>query len=212
MKYQAILFDLDGVLCTTDRFHYEAWKQTAQEVRAPFDEQINQRLRGVSRMESLEIILEGSPLTLSGEEKLRLAEVKNDRYRALPSQLTPADMGEGVRDTLKRLRAAGLRLAVGSSSKNAGFILRQLQAEELFDAVCDGTQITHSKPDPEVFLKAAEQVETPPARCLVVEDASAGLEAARAGGMDCAILGDAEMPFAPTYHLDRLEELPGLIL
>ena len=92
MRYQGVIFDLDGVLCTTDRFHYQAWQQTAREVRAPFDETINQRLRGVSRMESLEIILEGSSLTLSPEEKTRLAEEKNDRYRALLGQLTPADM------------------------------------------------------------------------------------------------------------------------
>lgn len=212
MRYQGVIFDLDGVLCTTDRFHYQAWQQTAREVRAPFDETINQRLRGVSRMESLEIILEGSSLTLSPEEKTRLAEEKNDRYRALLGQLTPADMEDDVRETLRALRAAGLKLAVGSSSRNAGFILHQLQAEDLFDGVCDGTQITRSKPDPEVFLRAAGLLGLPPADCLVVEDAPAGLEAARAGGMDCAVIGDAEMPFPPTYSIRRLDELPGLIL
>ena len=212
MKYQGVIFDLDGVLCTTDRFHFQAWQQTAREVDAPFDETVNQRLRGVSRMESLEIILEGSPRTLSPQEKHRLAEEKNDRYRALLSQLTPRDMEDGVRRTLRALRAAGLKLAVGSSSKNAGYILQQLQAEDLFDAVCDGTQITHSKPDPEVFLRAAQLLGLPPKDCLVVEDAPAGLEAAQAGGMDCAVIGDAGMPFPPAYHLNRLDELHGLIL
>lgn len=212
MRYRAVIFDLDGVLCSTDRFHFEAWKQTAREVKAPFDEKINQRLRGVSRMESLEIILEGSPLALSGAEKLRLAEEKNARYRALLQNLTPADLTPGAEETLAALRAAGIKLAVGSSSKNAVFILERLGAASWFDAVCDGTMISHSKPHPEVFLKAAEMLGEPPRSCLVVEDAAAGLEAARAGGMDCAIIGGADMLFAPEYHIDTLAALRAIVL
>lgn len=168
MKYQGIIFDLDGVLCSTDRFHFQAWQQTAREAKAPFDEAVNQRLRGVSRMESLEIILEASPLTFTPEEKERMAEEKNERYRRLLRQMTPADMPNGVREALESLRAAGLKLAVGSSSKNARFILERLEAGQYFDAVCDGTQIARSKPHPEVFLKAAEMLGLPPAVCLVV--------------------------------------------
>ncbi|HJB20873.1 MAG TPA: beta-phosphoglucomutase [Candidatus Fournierella merdavium] len=211
MKYKGIIFDLDGVLCSTDRFHFQAWQETARQARAPFDETINQRLRGVSRMESLKIILEGSPLTFTREEKERMAREKNERYRHLLQQMTPADMPDGVRRALESLRAAGLKLAVGSSSKNAHFILERLDAEQYFDAVCDGTQIVHSKPHPEVFLKAAEMLGLPPAACLVVEDAPAGLQAARAAGMDCAGVGDAPWPFAPTYRLPDVTALPAAL-
>ena len=200
MKYKGIIFDLDGVLCSTDRFHFEAWKQTAEEVGAPFDETINMKLRGVSRMESLEIILSGSSKTFTDAEKERLATEKN------------ADMPAAVRDALTALHNAGLKLAVGSSSKNAAYILERLDANRYFDAVCDGTMIAHSKPDPEVFTKAAAMVGLAPADCLVVEDAAAGLEAARAGGMDCAIVGTAPMPFEPTYHIQDVTKLPGTIL
>lgn len=195
-----------------DRFHFEAWKQTAEEVGAPFDETINMKLRGVSRMESLEIILSGSSKTFTDAEKERLATEKNNRYRKLLAQMSPADMPAAVRDALTALHNAGLKLAVGSSSKNAAYILERLDANRYFDAVCDGTMIAHSKPDPEVFTKAAAMVGLAPADCLVVEDAAAGLEAARAGGMDCAIVGTAPMPFEPTYHIQDVTKLPGTIL
>lgn len=212
MKYKGIIFDLDGVLCSTDRYHYLAWKQTAEEVGAPFDENINMKLRGVSRMESLEIILSGSKKTFDAAEKERLAAEKNDRYRKLLAQMFPADMSAEVRNTLTALHDAGLKLAVGSSSKNAAFILERLDAAHYFDAICDGTMIQHSKPDPEVFVKAAGMLGLEPADCLVVEDAAAGLEAAHAGGMDCAIVGTAPMPFEPTYHMQDVTKLPAAIL
>ena len=170
------------------------------------------KLRGVSRMESLEIILSGSSKTFTDAEKERLATEKNDRYRKLLAQMSPADMPTAVRDALTALHDAGLKLAVGSSSKNAAYILERLDANRYFDAVCDGTMIAHSKPDPEVFTKAAAMVGLAPADCLVVEDAAAGLEAARAGGMDCAIVGTAPMPFEPTYHMQDVTKLPGTIL
>ena len=133
MKYKGIIFDLDGVLCSTDRFHFEAWKQTAEEVGAPFDETINMKLRGVSRMESLEIILSGSSKTFTDSEKERLATEKNNRYRKLLAQMSPADMPAAVRDALTALHNAGLKLAVGSSSKNAAYILERLDANRYFD-------------------------------------------------------------------------------
>ena len=146
------------------------------------------------------------------EEVGKIEREHENRYRKLLAQMSPADMPAAVRDALTALHNAGLKLAVGSSSKNAAYILERLDANRYFDAVCDGTMIAHSKPDPEVFTKAAAMVGLAPAECLVVEDAAAGLEAARAGGMDCAIVGTAPMPFEPTYHMQDVTKLPGTIL
>ena len=210
---KGIIFDLDGVLCSTDRFHYEAWLDCAREVEAPFDWTINERLRGVSRMESLEIILEGSPHDYSDAEKERLATEKNERYRALLAQMTPEDMDPAVRAMLKQLRADGIRLAVGSSSKNAPYILERLAALDLFDAIVDGSQIEHSKPHPEVFLRAGAALGLEPGECLVVEDAVAGLEAARAAQMLCVGVGRGAWPLscAPDARVESVVELPALL-
>ena len=191
MKYRAVIFDLDGVLCHTDQYHYQAWKAVPDELGIYFDETINNRLRGVSRMESFSIILERYEGEMSQEERMAYAEKKNDIYKELLKQMSTADLSQEVKETLDALRERGLKLAVGSSSKNAGFILKQLGLGEYFDAVSDGNNITRSKPDPEVFLKAAEYLDEDPAGCLVVEDAEAGVKAAAAGGMDCAAIGDA---------------------
>ena len=191
MSIKAVIFDLDGVICRTDRYHYLAWKALADRLGIPFDEAINNRLRGVSRMASLEIILEKSPWTLPEEEKIRLAEEKNALYRTYLQQMTPADVSVDVMDTLKELRRRGLLLAIGSSSKNAGFILERIGLDKFFDAVSDGNNITHSKPDPEVFVCAARMLEMPPQDCLVVEDARVGVDAAKNAGMSAAGIGDA---------------------
>ena len=200
-RYQGILFDLDGVLCATDQYHYQAWKELADEIGVPFDESVNDRLRGVSRMASLEIVLEQSDKTFSPEEKQRFADQKNERYRALLQQMSPSDLSDDVKETLLALRESGVRLAVASSSKNAPLILTRLGLGEWFDAVADGNAITHSKPDPEVFVLAAEMLKLPPRSCLVVEDAAAGIEAARRGGFDSAGLGEAAHTSGTTYPI-----------
>lgn len=182
MKYKAIIFDLDGVICHTDQYHFQAWKQLADWLSIPFNEQDNDRLRGVSRMESLNIILEKSSRIYSEQEKLAFAEEKNEYYKKLLIQMTPSDLPEGVLETLQELRSRGLLLGIGSSSKNTKLILSRLGLADFFDAVADGTEISHSKPDPEVFLLAAEKLGVSPAESLVVEDADAGIEAAKAGG------------------------------
>ena len=182
MKYKAIIFDLDGVICHTDQYHFQAWKQLADRLGIPFNEQDNDRLRGVSRMESLNIILEKSSRIYSEQEKLAFAEEKNEYYKKLLIQMTPSDLPEGVLETLQELRSRGLLLGIGSSSKNTKLILSRLGLADFFDAVADGTEISHSKPDPEVFLLAAEKLGVSPAESLVVEDADAGIEAAKAGG------------------------------
>ena len=205
---KAFIFDLDGVIVFTDKFHYQAWKKMADGMGIYFDETINNRLRGVSRMDSLEIILEryeGEPLSRS--EKEALAEEKNASYRELLATMTPADVTEQVRAALKELRNRGYKLAIGSSSKNARFILEKVELLDAFDAISDGNNITNSKPDPEVFLKAAEYLGEKPEECIVVEDAYAGVDAAKAGGMRAAAIGDAASYEKADYKLDVFEDL-----
>jgi beta-phosphoglucomutase len=188
---KAFIFDLDGVIVFTDQFHYKAWKRMADRMSIYFDEEINNRLRGVSRMDSLEIILKRYDKTLNTEEKEALAQEKNDVYCELLKTMAPADVTAEVRETLTELRNRGYKLAIGSSSKNAKFILEKVALTEYFDAISDGTNITRSKPDPEVFLKAAEFLGIQPEECIVVEDATAGIDAAKAGGMKAVGIGDA---------------------
>ena len=206
-KYNAVIFDLDGVICFTDKYHYLAWKSVADELAIPFDEKINDRLRGVSRMESLEIILEKSEKTYSQEEKEAIAEKKNNIYREYLKTMTEADLPEDVNETLKELKKRGLLLAIGSSSKNAKTILERLGLGSFFDAVSDGTNISKSKPDPEVFLKAAQFLNEDPGNCLVVEDAASGIEAAAAGGFDSAGLGEAAKSEKCTYPMETIRDL-----
>lgn len=207
MKYKAVIFDLDGVICHTDMYHYQAWKQIADELGIYFDEEINNRLRGVSRMESFEIILERYEGTMSLEDKVVYTTRKNEAYKELLKNMSSADLSPEVKETLDGLRAKGLKLAIGSSSKNAGVILERLGLDGYFDAVSDGNNITRSKPDPEVFVKAAQLVGEASGDCLVVEDAKAGLEAAIGGGMDCAAMGDAVASGLATYDLTEFSDL-----
>ncbi len=213
MDTQAVIFDLDGVLVHTDRFHYLAWKKISDEKGIYFDEQINQRLRGVSRMESLEIILERyTGPQLSPEEKTALATKKNEIYRSYLAEMTPEDVSEDVRSTLFKLREAGFKLAVGSSSKNTQFILEKTGLADAFDEVADGTMITKTKPDPEVFLLAAKLCDVLPEKCLVVEDAVAGIQAGKAAGMKTAAYGDAAKSKIADHDLDKISDLLDILL
>lgn len=204
---QGIIFDLDGVLLSTDEMHYKAWKSVADELGIRFDRTVNNRLRGVSRMESLEIILERSTRSFSPEEKEALATRKNDRYRSLLKSLTPDAVAPEVRNTLSVLKERGYKLAVGSSSKNTKLILSLTELEHFFDAVSDGTNITRSKPDPEVFLKAAEFIGLTPVDCAVVEDATAGIDAANAGGFTSIGIGDAAAYEKTEIRIQSLNDL-----
>lgn len=207
MKYEAVIFDLDGVICFTDHYHYLAWKALADSLNTPFDEGKNDRLRGVSRMDSLEIVLEEyTGPALSDREKVALAEKKNDLYRTYLQSMSPADLSDEVRETLNALRERGLRLAIGSSSKNTPLILERLGLSEFFDAVSDGNNISRSKPDPQVFSMAADMLGLAPPKCLVVEDAEAGIQAAKRGGFDSAGIGPAARPLA-THPLSTFRDL-----
>ena len=212
MRIRAVIFDLDGVIVFTDRFHYQAWKKIADDMRIYFDERINNRLRGVSRMESLEIILEryeGEPLTK--EKKKKLTEEKNRIYRELLKNMTPRDVADEVRNTLAEIRRRGYKIALGSSSRNAKFILERVQLTDAFDAVSDGNNISKSKPDPEVFLKGAELLNCTPAECLVVEDAKAGIDAGAAGGMKTAAIGAAAGYSRADYTLCTFSDLLNIL-
>ena len=214
MKFEkkAVIFDLDGVICFTDRFHYQAWKALADRLNIYFDEKINDRLRGVSRMASLEIILERATEVYTQAEKEAFAEEKNNTYRELLKNMSPADLTDEVKDTLIELRNRGYKLSIGSSSKNTKFILGQIGLGDFFDAIADGTDITRSKPDPEVFLISAKKLGMEPADCAVVEDAKAGIEAAKAGGMTAlALHGDAENCGEEDYNLRNFADLLNIL-
>ena len=209
MKLKAVIFDLDGVIVSTDECHYQAWKRLADSEEIYFDREINKRLRGVSRMESLAIILERSDKVYPDDAKERMAQAKNDYYRKLIADLTPAQILPGVMAFLDDLRKAGLKLAVGSSSKNTPLILDRIGLAHFFDAVADGNEITKSKPDPEVFLLAAQKLGIAPESCAVVEDAESGIEAALAGGMLVLGVGAAAGSQRATFRAQDLSAIPA---
>lgn len=205
---QAIIFDLDGVLLSTDKYHYIAWKALADELGIPFCEKDNEAFRGVSRMDCMEILLsKKKSLVLTEEQKVAYANQKNDSYRKLLETLSPSFIEDEVRATLEALRKKGYRLAVGSSSKNSKYILNRTALTEAFDAIVDGNDISRSKPDPEVFLKAAEQLGADPCCCAVIEDAEAGLAAAVAGGMMPIAIGEARGSQLAKLSVECLGEL-----
>lgn len=182
MRLEGIIFDLDGVLCRTDRYHLAAWRTLAGRLGIALPPDAAERTRGVGRMESLDIVLGERAGDFTREQKRALAEEKNALYREYLAQLTPADAEPLARETLAELRRRGVKLAVASSSRNAPLILDKLALSALLDAIIDGGMISRSKPAPEVFLKAAAALALPSARCAVVEDAQSGIEAARRGG------------------------------
>ena len=208
---QGIIFDLDGVLISTDEMHYKAWKSVADELGIPFGIKENNLLRGVSRMASLDIILGLGKLSLPADAKEALAEKKNRRYVELLQSLTPSSVSQEVRDTLTELNKRGIKTAIGSSSKNAKLILKLTDLEKYFDAVSDGTNITHSKPDPEVFLKGAEFLGLSPEQCAVTEDACAGIDAANAGGFFSIGIGDAAGYEGSKAKINSINELLDIV-
>jgi beta-phosphoglucomutase len=195
MIIKACLFDLDGVVVDTAKYHYLAWKELADELGFEFSEQHNERLKGVSRMQSLKILLEvgGMSHMFSDKEKLEMAERKNTRYVEFIKKITPEEILPGAKGFILELRSKGIKTAIGSASKNARFILDGLKITELFDAIVDGTIVTSAKPDPEIFLKGAEMTNTPAANCVVLEDAEAGIEAAINAGMRSVGIGDPKI-------------------
>ncbi|NHC42590.1 beta-phosphoglucomutase [Bacillus sp. MM2020_1] len=207
MEISAVIFDLDGVIVSTDEYHYQAWKHISDQENIYFDREINERLRGVSRMESLDIILSRSNRSYSDNEKQLLAQRKNEIYCELLNNLSPTNILPGVLNLLLSLKARDVKVAIGSSSKNTPFILKQIGLTSNFDAIADGNSIKNSKPDPEVFLLAAEMMGVTPVECTVIEDAQAGIDAAKAAGMKAVGIGSA----STCLHADlKLKDLTNL--
>jgi beta-phosphoglucomutase len=203
MIIKAFLFDLDGVLTDTSELHFQGWKRLAEEEGISFTREDNEALRGVSRRESLNLLLKGRQVT---EEQAReMMERKNGYYLDLVQQMTPADLLPGAREIIAEIKALGLKQAIVSSSKNAALVLERLQIGDLFDAVIDGNAPARSKPYPDLFLLAAQAAGVPPANCLVVEDAGAGVDAAHAAGMPALGLGPKERVGHAELVFDSLE-------
>lgn len=211
---QGVIFDLDGVLVSTDELHYQAWKKLADELGiTDFNREDNVRQRGVSRMASLEVVLEKGDKEYSEEEKVEMAERKNEYYKEMLQSLDDSAVLPGAFDTLKMLRDRGILTAVGSASKNAPLILEKTGLLPLIDKISCGLDVTKSKPDPEVFLVAASKLELTPENCLVVEDAKAGIDAAKAGGMKSLGVGPFHEELGADFHsrtlatVDNWEEI-----
>ena len=185
----ACIFDLDGVIVDTAHYHFMAWQKLAKELGINLTEQENERLKGVGRIESLNIILDLGGITMPGEEKEILASRKNTWFVGYIQAMKKEEIFAGAKDLFDQLRQHNKKVALASSSKNARTVLDKLEIESYFDAIVDGNMIVNSKPDPEIFLKAAALLQVNPSDCIVVEDAEAGVEAAKRAGMKCIGIG-----------------------
>jgi beta-phosphoglucomutase len=203
MIIRGFIFDLDGVLTDTAEYHYRGWKRLADEEGVPFERADNEALRGIPRRESLMLILKGR--TYPDEKILEMMDRKNKYYLQFIDEITPTDLLPGARELLEEIRAAGLKSALGSASKNAPDVVRRLGIADLLDAISDGSSVERQKPAPDLFLHAAKQLDLKPDECVVVEDAAAGIEAALAGGFHTVGLGPRERVGNAEVVLDSLE-------
>lgn len=198
-QYICVIFDLDGVLVDTAKYHYLAWKTLAEDLGFDFTIEQNEALKGVSRMKSLELLLEFGGLSdrFSEEEKENMADRKNKLYVQEITNLKKEELFRGVLDFFEKLREKGMKIALGSASKNAPLILERLGITEYFDMIIDGTKVSKAKPDPEVFVKAAQNLGIPCEQCIVFEDSVAGLQAAKKAGMKAVGIGNRKnLPIA----------------
>lgn len=205
---KAVIFDLDGVIVTTDELHYQAWKQLAEELGITnFTKEDNVRQRGVSRMASLEVVLEKTDKVYAEEEKIILADKKNEKYVKSLKTLSPEDILPGVTEFIEYLKSKNIKTAIGSASKNTPMILDKIGMNMEFDAISCGLDTTKSKPDPEVFLIASEKLGIVPCECLVVEDSEAGIIAAKAAGMYALAVGAAQNNSLADFSAESLNSL-----
>lgn len=207
MKKKALIFDLDGVIVDTAKYHYLAWKELANSLGFDFTEEQNELLKGVSRVRSLEILLGIGKVELSQEEKDMHLKEKNEQYLKYIAEMDTGEILPGIEELLKFLKDQNIPFALGSASKNARLILERLELLDQFDAIVDGNDVSTAKPDPEVFLIAAEKLGIHPENCIVIEDALAGIEAANAAGMTSVGIGDPEVLKGADYNLHGTGDL-----
>ncbi len=212
---KGIIFDLDGVLVDTAKYHFLAWKKLADELHIPFSEKENELFKGVSRMRCMEILAEMGNLKLSRKEQIEMTDRKNNWYIEYISQMDESEILPGALEFLQEIKMAGIKTSLGSASKNAVTILEKTGLAQYLDAIVDGNSVSRAKPDPEVFIKGAEKLELAAEECVVFEDAKAGVEAALKAGMKAVgigspeILGGAHMVFPSMKDL-KLSDLGDL--
>lgn len=207
LNVKACLFDLDGVIVDTAKYHYLAWSKLAKELNFEFSEEQNEMLKGISRTKSLEVLLEIGGLTFSEEEKVKLAEKKNNWYLEYSSKMTPDEVLPGAKEFLELCRLKGIKVVLGSASKNSMTILKNVGLVDCFDVIIDGNKVSKAKPDPEVFLLGAEKLNIPPSECVVFEDAQAGIQAAISAGMYAVGIGDSVVLNQANFVIPSLKEM-----
>ena len=210
-RYRGVIFDLDGVITDTARYHYLAWKKLADELGIYFDEVINERLKGVSRLQSLEIILEKSDKKYSQEEKEYYANKKNEYYKEMIKRITPEDLLPGVERFIEELKKRGIKIAIASVSTNAFTVVENLKIRDQFDYIVDANEIKHGKPDPEIFLNAAKHLGIPPEKCIGIEDSAAGITAIKKAGMFAVGVGNPETVKEADLILKDLSEADKIL-
>ena len=208
MGLRAVIFDLDGVITDTSRFHYLCWKKLADEYHVHFDEKFNERFKGVSRRDCAQLLF---PDIQDDTQLDALAEQKNRYYVDMIQQITPSDLFEGTRKLLRELRDQGIKTAIGSASQNTALVMEKLEIADSFDAVADGTQVMHSKPAPDVFELCARKLNMACSECAVVEDAQAGIQAALAAGMTTVGIGSRELLPEADWRVDSVRDLVDLL-
>ena len=204
---KACIFDLDGVIVDTAVYHYKAWKKLANQLGFDFTEEQNEQLKGVSRVRSLQLILQWGGITKTEAEQSELADEKNTWYVEMISHMKPDEILPGAKEFIQACIDAGIKTALGSASKNSMMILEKINMVHMFNAVIDGNKVSKPKPDPEVFLKGAEELHIAPANCVVFEDAIAGIEAAIAGGMKAVGIGSPKVLIQANLVVSGLNEM-----